>query len=130
MSLDTPALLFGAIALTLLAYTNRFFVLARLIRDIHAHKDSEDTTLEKNQVPNLRIRIRLVQAMQAFGVLSFLLCTLSMLFIFLDVNHIGKNLFITSVISLMLSLLFSLWEVLLSTKALDFVLDDFNKRNR
>ena len=129
MSLGTPALLFGAIALTLLAYTNRFFVLARLIRDIHAHKDGEDATLEKKQIPNLRIRIRLVQAMQAFGVLSFLFCTLSMLFVFLDSIHTGETLFIISVISLMLSLLFSLWEVLLSTKALDFVLDDFNKRN-
>ena len=129
MSLGTPALLFGAIALTLLAYTNRFFVLARLIRDIHSIKNDEDVSLEKKQIPNLRTRIRLVQVMQAFGIISFLLCTISMLFIFIDMAQTGKTVFIISVLSLMLSLLFSLWEVLLSTRALDLVLDDFHKRN-
>jgi len=130
MTLGTPALLFGAIALIMLAYTNRFFMLAKMIRDMHAGKSGEERELELKQIPILRIRLRLIQAMQALGVLSFIICTLSMLFLFVDQISMGKLFFGVSVICLMLSLICSLWEVLLSTKALDLVLNDLDESNR
>lgn len=129
MTFGTPALLFGAIALIMLAYTNRFFILARLIRDMHAGVSQGSSDLERRQIPILRTRIRLIQWMQALGVFSFLLCTFSMFLLFLESEWLGKLLFGASVVCLMLSLFFSLWEVLISTKALDMVLDDFDKRN-
>jgi len=130
MTLGTPALLFGAIALIMLAYTNRFFMLAKMIRDMHAGKSGEERELELKQIPILRIRLRLIQAMQALGVLSFIICTLSMLFLFIDQINMGKLFFGVSVICLMFSLICSLWEVLLSTKALDLVLNDLDESNR
>ncbi|AGX87352.1 DUF2721 domain-containing protein [Candidatus Symbiobacter mobilis] len=130
MTLGTPALLFGSIALIMLAYTNRFFVLAKLIRDMHSEKSQDHRELNRKQIPSLRLRIKLVQGMQALGVLSFLICTCSMFCIFINMIHVGEILFGVSVLALMLSLLCSLWEVLISTKALNVVLNDFADNNR
>ncbi len=129
MNLGTPALLFGSISLIMLAYTNRFLVLAKLIRDLHHDSSKDSIELAKQQLPILRTRVRLIQAMQALGVLAFLFCTVSMFSIFLNMEWLGNMLFGVSVVSLMTSLLFSLWEVLVSTKALDLVLNDFDKKN-
>lgn len=113
----------------MLAYSNRFVVLARLIRDMHA-EHSRQTGEPRQRIPQqiaiLRRRLRLVQAMQALGVLSFLFCTVSMLLLFLDSPAPGQVLFGSAVVCLMLSLGFSLWEVLISTRALDMVLDEFD----
>ena len=128
MSLSTPALLFGAIALIMLAYTNRFIALAKLIRDIHAHRSGEDSSVEEHQVPILRKRLCLVKYMQGLGVTSFIFCTLSMFLIFLEKDGIAKTLFASSVISLLLSLLVSLWDVMVSTEALDVVLNKAEKK--
>lgn len=130
MTLATPALLFGAISLLMLAYTNRFFVLAKLIRDMHADQSVDNKDLNVRQIPSLRMRIHLVKVMQAFGVLSFVLCTTSMFCLFVHWDQAGEVLFGISVVILALSLLTSLWEVLISTKALNMVLNDFVDRNR
>ena len=127
MTLATPALLFGSISLLLLAYTNRFFVLATLIRSLHAESVREPHNIALQQIPNLRLRVRLIKYMQSFGVLSFILCTISLFFLFLDQLEPGKLAFGASVITLLLSLSFSLYEVIISTRALDIVLDDIEK---
>ena len=81
ISINTPALLFPAITLMMLAYTNRFLALATLIRKLHAnykqiHKDHE---IMKAQIKNLKRRLVLVKQMQAMGIISFFFCVLSML---------------------------------------------------
>ena len=124
MELSTAALLFGSISLILLAYTNRFHTLASLIREIHSSANNSDT-LQKEQIPLLRRRLTLVKYMQALGVLSFLLCTASLFFLFIKMLFLGKLVFLLSVVTLMLSLTLSLIEVWVSTKALDLVLNDW-----
>ncbi len=126
MSLSTPALLFGSIALIMLAYTNRFFLLARLIRDMHAGKSGESPETDRKQMPILRKRLHLIQHMQALGVSSFLVCTISMFLLFLDEHYFSEIAFGIAVLCLMVSLMLSLWEVLLSTRALDLLLDDID----
>jgi hypothetical protein len=124
MDLTTPALLFPAISLLLLAYTNRFLTLAQVIRQLHASPERA-SSLVVRQIPGLKRRISLIQYMQSFGVLSFLFCALSMLALFMERTAAGKVLFGVSIISLALSLLLSLWEVLISTNALAIVVEDF-----
>nr|VFJ98647.1 MAG: hypothetical protein BECKLFY1418A_GA0070994_108613 [Candidatus Kentron sp. LFY] len=48
MTLGTPALLFGEITLIMLAYTNRFSTLSRLIGEMHAHGTGENEELERS----------------------------------------------------------------------------------
>ncbi|MCK2097432.1 DUF2721 domain-containing protein [Thauera aromatica] len=129
MNLTTPALLFPAISLLLLAYTNRFLTLAQVIRQLNASTDRV-AALVQRQLPGLKRRIALTQYMQGFGVFSFLLCALSMFALFLDAELPGKWLFGASILSLTLSLVLSLIEVLISTEALSLVVKDLEDAAR
>ena len=120
LNLTEPAILFGAISLLLLAYTNRFLALASLVRTLN---HSEDEIGLQQQIANLRQRIALIKYMQAFGTLSFLLCTLATFAIFLHEVRVGEVLFGVSVVALLISLALSLYEIVISTEALNIVLD-------
>lgn len=124
ITLTTPALLFPAISLLLLAFTNRFLAIATLIRQLHkSYLDNPKSVLE-GQLKNLRKRLFLIRAMQFFGVLSLLLCVLAMFFIYLQVGEWGSVIFGISLVLLLLSLVISAREIQLSTKALDIELSD------
>ncbi|WP_341647079.1 DUF2721 domain-containing protein [Thauera sp. SDU_THAU2] len=123
MNLTTPALLFPAISLLLLAYTNRFLTLAQVIRQLNSSSD-RGGELVQCQLPGLKRRILLTKYMQSFGVFSFLLCALSMFALFMEAELPGKLLFGASILALALSLVLSLVEVLLSTDALSLVVKD------
>ncbi|EGF30032.1 hypothetical protein IMCC9480_2564 [Oxalobacteraceae bacterium IMCC9480] len=127
MNLTTPALLFPAISLLLLAYTNRFVVLAQLIRHLHVqYKDKREDVVIR-QIANLRIRITLIRRMQSFGVSSFILCSVSMLLVFVDMILPAQYVFGLSLLLLVLSLVFSLWEIAISTKAIEIELEDIEQ---
>ena len=129
MTLTTPALLFPAISLLLLAYTNRFLTLAQVIRQLHPGKSGPVTELALRQLGGLKRRIGLIKLMQGFGVMSFLLCALSMFVLFIEMQMAGKVLVGLSLLALAVSLLVSLWEVLVSTEALNIVLGDMENRS-
>ena len=126
MDITTPALLFPAISLLLLAYSNRFLSLAQLIRQLHASPD-HSSPLVMRQIPGLKRRIRLIQYMQTFGVLSFLLCSLTMLTVYLRAEAAAQVLFGISIVTLSVSLVLSLVEVLISTNALAVVVEDMER---
>ena len=130
MTLTTPALLFPAISLLLLAYTNRFVVLAQLIRQLKQMDTEEDHALIARQISMLRKRIVLTKRMQTFGVLSFFLCTMSMFALFLGVELAGAIVFGISLILLSISLLYSLYEIVISTNAINVELESFEARNQ
>ena len=124
MNITTPSLLFPAISLLLLAYTNRFLALASLIRLLHQSDGAKTNNLVRRQIKNLKTRITLIKSMQALGVMSFLICTLCMFTIFLELKLVSELLFGTSILMLALSLLFSLYEISISTEALKIELED------
>jgi hypothetical protein len=124
LSINTPALLFPAITLLMLAYTNRFLALANLVRRLHEQYTKEESQNIRRQIASLHVRIRLIRNMQALGVLSFLLCVVTMYLIFTGNNKAAYILFAASLISLLLSLIFSLIEIWKSTNAIDLELSD------
>jgi uncharacterized membrane protein len=130
ITLTTPALLFPAISLLLLAYTNRFLVIAQLIRSLSGSINDDNRHTVRRQINSLRERLRLIVVMQLFGVVSFLLCTLSMMLIFLEQPRWGSWLFGVSILTLGLSLLYSLWEISISTRALNVILDDLDEQEQ
>lgn len=130
MTLTTPALLFPAISLLLLAYTNRFLSLAQLIRKLAEQERDSHHDVTARQILLLRKRITLTKRMQMAGVFSFLLCTLSMFALFMSLELFGMVLFGISLISLSVSLVFSLWEVMISTNALNVQLQDIEALER
>lgn len=131
ITLTTPALLFPAISLLLLAYTNRFLAIASIIRQLHSKYLHEgDKGVIVGQIKNLRLRLHLIRNMQIFGVFSFFLCVLSMILIFRESVMLGSYTFGASLICLLISLLISLREVQQSTKALELELSDMELGQR
>jgi Protein of unknown function (DUF2721) len=130
ISLNTPALLFPAITLLMLAYTNRFLSLAKLIRDLHAKYKliHEDRDIIREQIKNLKTRLILIRRMQTTGIFSFFLCVLSMLFVYFQHSDWAVVTFGTSLFSLLLSLGLSLHEIAISTRALEIELKDMEEQ--
>lgn len=124
ISLTTPALLFPAISLLLLAYTNRFLTIASLIRKLHDEFQSHPNQLIIGQIKNLRTRVILIRNMQALGISSLLLCVFCMFLIFAGEFLIGKIIFGVSLILLMGSLALSIREIQISVNALNIQLSD------
>ena len=130
LSINTPALLFPAITLLMLAYTNRFLALANLVRRLHEQYTKAESQNIRRQIASLHVRIRLIRNMQALGVLSFLLCVVTMYLIFTGKNQAAYMLFAASLISLLLSLIFSLIEIWKSTNAIDLELSDMELKHQ
>lgn len=127
MTITTPSLLFPAISLLMLAYTNRFVTLANVIRQLSNLDDAPNRDIVIRQISNLRLRMTVIRLMQAFGVLSFMFCTLSMFALLLAFQVAGMYLFAASLLLLVLSLLFSFYEVNISTKAINIELEKFDE---
>lgn len=129
INITTPALLFPAISLLLLAYTNRFLAVATLVRGLHAKfKDNPNHQPHMSkQLVNLKMRLNFIKNMQLFGILSFFLCVLSMFLLFQDNPQWGSYVFGGSMVCLLISLGISLIEIQISTKALNLELSDMEK---
>lgn len=124
MDLTTPALLFPAISLLLLAYTSRFLAVASVTRSLHSDwREAKELTAEQ-QLESLRRRLQLIQAMQLLGVVSFGMCTLSMFLLLVEQQVVGRVVFGASLLTLLGSLVLSLKEVALSNEALKIQLRD------
>ncbi len=118
-TLTTPALLFSAISLILLAYTNRFLSYAALIRDLHAKFQQNKDEILLGQIANLRRRLYLTKNMQIFGVSSLFLCVLTMFLIYAGYQDEAFWVFGLALLLLMSSLGLFILEIQISVKALD-----------
>ena len=129
ISLTTPALLFPAISLLLVAYTNRFNALSSRIRSLNAEYKANRNHCVQEQIRNLRERIYLIRNMQGFGVAGLFLCILSMFFLFFESFIAGIVVFSLSLVFMLGSLGFSLKEIVISVKALDMELDSIESEH-
>jgi hypothetical protein len=124
----TPALLFPAISLFMLAFTNRFLSLAGRIRSLHdQHRDAMDDSV-RAQIENLRRRVNMIRSMQGYGVLSMLACIFSMIALFEEFLVAGQILFGFSLLFLVISLVYSFMEIRISIQALDILLKDLEQK--
>ena len=128
LTFNTPALLFPAISLLLLAYTNRFLALANLVRRLHdEYKRGEKSIGLIYQIQSLRRRLILVRYMQGLGVFSFVCCVVTMYSIYSGWQGGAKYIFAVSLLSLLTSLIISLIEITQSTKAIEVELSDIEE---
>lgn len=126
LTLTTPALLFPTVSLVLLAYTNRFLAVAALIRKLAAEYQTKKDKNLADQIRSLRIRVRLIRDMQMLSIFALFLSVLCMFFIFDGDLVIAKYVFGASLLSLLISLGFSLREIQISTRALAIQLRDMD----
>ena len=124
LTLTTPALLFSAISLIMLAYTNRFLAYAAVIRNLHdKYLEKMDDSLIQ-QIRNLKLRLNLTRWMQIFGITSLLLCVLTMFLIYIDQHVVAIWVFGTALVLLILSLSLLIKEIHISAQALKLHLSD------
>lgn len=124
LNIETPALLFSATSLILLAYTNRFLTIAQIVRGLKKNYEEQHSKTILLQIKNLNLRITLIRYMQLFGVLSLFLSVFAMLLLFVEQQVAGIYLFGLSMLSLLISLGISFWEISISVKALQLHLSD------
>ncbi len=124
LQIETPALLFSATSLILLAYTNRFLTIAQIIRGLKKTYDQEQNKTILLEIKNLNLRLTLIRYMQMFGVLCLFLSVFAMLFLFFDMQIYAIYLFATSLLCLLISLGISFWEISISVNALRLHLSD------
>ena len=131
ININTPALLFPAITLLMLAYTNRFLSLAALVRKLHDeyHRGEKEKNILR-QIKNIRSRLNLIRYMQGFGIMSFLCCVLCMYVIFRGWMIVAHWIYAASLIFLLVSIIMSLIEINKSTRAIELELSDIEELNK
>ena len=127
ISLTTPALLFPAVSLLLVAYTNRFLALGSRIRSLHAQYKTTPDDILSSQIIILKKRVVLIRNMQFLEVASLFLCVLCMFLLFGGKLMLGKIVFGISLLFMLGSLAISLQEILISMQALNIELSDMEK---
>lgn len=128
LTLTTPALLFSAISLIMLAYTNRFLAYAAVIRNLH---DQYLSKMDQNliqQISNLKLRLNLTRYMQMLGISSLLFCVLTMFLIYVEYHLLAVWIFGIALLLLILSLALLIWEIQISVKALSYHISDIEEQ--
>ncbi len=132
LNLTTPSLLFSAISLILLAYTNRFLSYASVVRSLNEkyqeNPDKDPTTL--NQIRNFVLRLRLIRAMQTLGAGSLIFCLAAMFLYFINLTLPAEIFFGIGMVMLACSLGLCIWEVQISTEAISLHLQNIRRRQR
>lgn len=131
--LSTPLLVFPAISLLMLAYTNRFVVLADLIRELYKSHKIEPKPENIQQIENLQYRMDIIKKMQLSGALSFIFAAISSLFAMFsnsenitfasEMVSMSTGSFIISLVLLIASLVYLIRELAISIDALKIQLD-------
>lgn len=128
LNIQTPALLFPAISLLLLAYTNKFLAIANLIRKLVSDYRQEQQHDLIRQIRSLRRRLNLIRWMQILGISSMLLCVVTMYFVYENWQVCAKILFAISLLLLMTSLVITIIETVFSAGALNVLLKDVEEK--
>lgn len=124
LTLTTPAVLFSAISLIMLAYTNRFLAYAAVVRNLHdKYLKKKDKQLIK-QIENIKKRLYLTRTMQIYGITSLLLCVLTMFLIYIKQHTIAVWVFGAALVFLIISLALLIKEIQISVKALEHHISD------
>ena len=127
-SLVTPTLLFSAVSLIMLAYTNRFLSYAQLVRNLKDKYVKDRSEVTAAQIANIRKRLNLTRSMQILGISSLFCCVVSMFFCFISLRITAIIIFGIALLLLISSLGLSIREVVISTRALEIHLNDLEHK--
>ena len=128
LEVSTPALLFPAISLLFLSFTNRFLHLSALIRQLHKDWLEKRDDLLRAQIDNLRRRLTLIRAMQLFGAFSLFLCVVSMVAVIGRQQMVAVPSFTVALLLMGCSLASLCYEVWISGGALRILLNAVEER--
>ncbi|MDA0971663.1 MAG: DUF2721 domain-containing protein [Proteobacteria bacterium] len=122
------ALMFPAIPLLMSVYNNRFHTLSALIRKIH-----DEFIFEKHipaqwekQFSNLHVRIKIAKYTMMFAALGFFFNMVTVFALYLDNLYVAKIIFVSCCTSVLISIIFFIVEIHISTRALNLHMSDMD----
>ena len=127
LTLIAPSVLFSAVSLILLAYTNRFLAYAQLVRTLKDRYEQDRSAVTQAQIENLRKRLNLSRLMQVFGTVSLFLCVVTMFVIYIGLSLTAIWIFGLALLALIVSLGLSIWEIIISSRALELYLGNMKQ---
>lgn len=127
IDLTTPALLFSTVSLLLLAFTTRFLGLAKAIRDLYNDYQKNPEKRFIDQLKNFRRRVELIRNMQIVATASLLLCMVSTIMIYFQLQLIASVTFAVSLLLMTAALAMSIIEIGMSVGALNVHLADMEQ---
>ena len=127
LTLITPSVLFSAVSLILLAYTNRFLAYAQLVRTLKDRYEQDRSAVTQAQIENLRKRLNLSRLMQVFGTVSLFLCVVTMFVIYIGLSLTAIWIFGLALLALIVSLGLSIWEIIISSRVLELYLGNMKQ---
>lgn len=86
LTLSTPAVIFPAMTVLMLAYTNRFIAISKRVRALKEEHAREPQKVLYKQIRSLHRRLGLIRNMQVLAVGGFLGCVISMVSILLSMQ--------------------------------------------
>ena len=128
MNIDytVTALMFPAIPLLMSVYSNRFHTLSKLIRELHdEHVYEKHIPPEwKKQFINLSNRISILRWTIMFAAFGFLFNMLTVFALYLDRLFLARVIFGSCCLSMIISIIFFIREIQISTNALNLHMSD------
>ena len=132
MNIDytVTALMFPAIPLLMGVYSNRFHTLSRLIRELHdEHVYEKHIPAEwKKQFINLSRRISILRWTIMFAAFGFLFNMLTVFALYLNELFLARVIFGSCCLSMIISIIFFIREIQISTKALRLHISDMDEQ--
>ena len=128
ITLVTPSIMFSAISLVMIAYTNRFMTYAQVIRNLVADHEKNPSESHVKQIANLRKRLYMTRWMQILGIFSLFLCVVCTFLVYVNMQTAAAWLFGLALLSMIISLGICIAEIQISVKALDIQLDRIIKK--
>ncbi len=130
MNIDytVTALMFPAIPLLMGVYSNRFHTLSRLIRELHdEHVYEKHIPAEwKKQFINLSRRISILRWTIMFAAFGFLFNMLTVFALYLNELFLARVIFGSCCLSMIISNIFFIREIQISTNALNLHMSDMD----
>ena len=130
MNIDytVTALMFPAIPLLMSVYSNRFHSLSILIRQLHdEHVYEKHIPPEwKKQFINLSSRISILRWTIMFAAFGFLFNMLTVFALYLDELFVARVIFGSCCLSMIISIIFFIKEIQISTSALHLHMSDMD----
>ena len=122
------ALMFPAIPLLMSVYSNRFHTLSKLIRELHdEHVYEKHIPPEwKKQFINLSSRITIIRWTIMFASFGFLFNMLTVFALYLDTIFLARVIFGSCCLSMIISIMFFIREIHISTSALKLHMSDMD----
>lgn len=89
LEISTPALVFPALSVLMLAYTNRFIAISKRVRALHAEHHHNPSRNLYIQIKSLNKRMKYIRNMQICALSGFSSNIVSMGLIFFRIEYIG-----------------------------------------